>query len=167
MEKGKLLNFFKKHNEIVLIVFTLAFAFRIRLWLFANTIDFHGISNGKVIIVQLMLENARRGFWQLGELVLEAYRAGIPLAIGSDIDQPGHAVLEEMLLFNRIGIPMEDVLRSATIVGARVIDRENLYGSIEPGKRANLLIFEQNPLADAENLYTGKIVVKDGKIWRQ
>jgi imidazolonepropionase-like amidohydrolase len=104
------------------------------------------------------------GYRILAEYVRRMYEAGVHLAVGTDWKDPGRAVLSEMLLLHRAGIPMPEVLRIATLEGAQAIDLEDV-GSVEPGKRANLVLFERNPLDDPENLLSGKVVIKDGVVW--
>ena len=94
------------------------------------------------------------------------HEAGIPLAVGTDWLDPGRAVLSEMILLNRAGIPMANVLAIATLGGARVLERESDYGAIEPGRKAQLVIFDRNPLDDAEAVLAGKTVIKDGAVVR-
>ena len=69
-----------------------------------------------------------------------------------------------MLLLNEAGIPMRDVLKIATINGARTLHLDSLYGSIEKGKRANLVMFDKDPLKDPKNLLSKITVIKDGEV---
>ena len=109
---------------------------------------------------------ARHGYDILAGYVRQMHAAGIPLAVGTDWLDPGRAVLSEVILLNRAGIPMAEVLSIATRGGARVLERESDYGSIEPGRKAQLVIFDRNPLEDAEAVLAGKTVIKDGTVVR-
>jgi imidazolonepropionase-like amidohydrolase len=111
-------------------------------------------------------ERARRGYGVLEGYVRRMYEAGIPLAVGTDWLDPGHAALSEMILLSRAGIPMASVLAIATRGGARVLERESDYGAIEVGKKAQLVIFDRNPLEDEEAVLAGKTVIKDGVVVR-
>jgi imidazolonepropionase-like amidohydrolase len=73
-------------------------------------------------------------------------------------------VLSEIILPYRAGIPMADVLAMATPGGARVLERESDYGTVEPGRKAHLVIFDRNPLEDPEAVLAGKTVIKDGVV---
>ena len=42
----------------------------------------------------------------------------------------------------------------------------SFLGSIEPGKRAHFVLFDENPLENPEALLGGKTVVKDGVVWQ-
>lgn len=105
------------------------------------------------------------GYAILSGYVKQMYDAGIVLAIGTDHKDGGKAMLSEMLLLHEAGIPMKDCFRIATINSAKVIGQEERCGSITPGKRANMVIFDQNPLDNPENLLKGKSIVKDGMIY--
>jgi imidazolonepropionase-like amidohydrolase len=62
---------------------------------------------------------------------------------------------------------MADVLSIATLGGAQVMEREGDYGTIEPGRKSQLVIFDRNPLEDPEAVLAGKTVIKDGVVVRQ
>ena len=109
---------------------------------------------------------ARRGYEILASYVRRMYEAGIPLAVGTDWLDPGRAALSEVILLHQAGIPMANVLAIATRGGAVVLEREKDYGSIEAGKKAQLVIFDRNPLEDAEAVLAGKTVIKDGVVFR-
>jgi hypothetical protein len=93
------------------------------------------------------------------------YDKGIPLNIGTDCPDGGKAVLSEMLLIHQAGIPMRRVFAMATLNNARAIGREKMYGSIDKGKKADLLIFETNPLQNPNGLIGEKTIIKDGKVF--
>ena len=109
-------------------------------------------------------DRARRGYEILAGYVRRMHEAGVGLAVGTDWLDPGHAVLSEMILLQRAGIPMADVLCIATRGGARVMEREDDYGTIEPGRKAQVVIFDRNPLEDPEAVLAGKTVIKDGVV---
>jgi len=112
-------------------------------------------------------QRARRGYEILAGYVRRLHDAGVPLAIGTDWLDPGRAVLSELILLERAGIPMPRVLAIATLGGARTMERDADYGTIEPGRKAQLVIFDRNPLEDAEAVLAGKTVIKDGVVVRQ
>jgi hypothetical protein len=111
------------------------------------------------------LQRARRGYAVLSRTVRDLFEAGVPLNLGTDAADPGKAALSELLLLHAAGIPMPNVLRIATLNGARAIGREDLYGRVEPGRRADFILFEKSPLDDPRNLLSEKRVVKDGVEW--
>jgi hypothetical protein len=100
-------------------------------------------------------------------LTNQAWRAGLALDAGTDGEtgraDPWPSLLEEMELLGRAGLPPLEVIRAATLTGARAIRREREMGSIAPGKIANLIVLERNPLEALSNLRSGVLVVKRGR----
>ncbi len=80
--------------------------------------------------------------------------AGVPLLVGSDAAGSigclaGGAFLDEMRLLSEAGIPNADILKGATVLPARFIAGPNAdFGTIEPGKRADLVLVDGDPLTD-------------------
>jgi imidazolonepropionase-like amidohydrolase len=105
------------------------------------------------------------GYRIMGEHVGMMWEAGIPLAVGTDWAEPGPAVLAEIALLHDAGIPMPDSLAIATLGGAAAIGLEGEIGVIEAGYRANLVLWEDDPLAAPSALFGGRTVIKDGIVW--
>ena len=59
-------------------------------------------------------------------------------------------------------MPAAEVLRSATQIGARSAGAEDDMGTIEPGKLANFVVLDRDPLADLRNLDSIWCTVKRG-----
>ena len=59
-----------------------------------------------------------------------------------------------------------EVLKSATIHGAEAIGLARDLGSIEPGKLADMVILNQNPLDDIHNTNTIGFVMKNGELFQ-
>lgn len=113
----------------------------------------------------LQQERCVSGYMILASYVKKMYDAGIPLVMGTDHKDGGKAVLSELMLLHELGIPMSHALQIATINTARATGLADKYGSIEPGKRANLIVFEKNPLDDAKNVLSKKTIIKDGIVY--
>jgi imidazolonepropionase-like amidohydrolase len=101
-------------------------------------------------------------------LTAQAYRAGVPVSTGTDYetapDEPFPALHDEMAFLARhCGIPAGQVIRSATLVGARSIGAQASMGTIEAGKLANFVVLARDPLADLANLRSITLVVKRGR----
>ena len=60
--------------------------------------------------------------------------------------------------------PMQ-AIQTATIVSARVMKLEKDSGSIEPGKRADLILVAGNPLQDIKNLRKVSKVITNGRMF--
>ena len=111
------------------------------------------------------LDRARQGYDALAALVFKLYQEGVTLNAGTDTYEPGKAFLSELLLLNDLGIPMRDVLKIASLNGAKSSGLEHHYGSLEIGKRADMIIFEENPLLDSRAILAYKTIIKDGVVW--
>jgi imidazolonepropionase-like amidohydrolase len=63
------------------------------------------------------------------------------------------------------GLPEHDALRAATISGAEAIGLATDLGSIEPGKLADILVLDRNPLENIRNTNTVRMVMKNGRLY--
>lgn len=89
--------------------------------------------------------------------------AGGIVATGSDLSI-GPDLHREMELLQVAGIPTWDVIRAATLQGARFLGKEESMGSITPGKVADLLLVEEDPTTDVSLLGRIAMVWKAGQI---
>ncbi len=64
----------------------------------------------------------------------------------------------------RYGMTPMDALRSATIVAAELLQARNDLGAIEPGKYADIVAVDGDPLRDIAELERVKFVMKGGKV---
>ena len=77
----------------------------------------------------------------------------------------GFSVHRELHCIVLSGISEAAALKIATINGARALDVEDRLGTIEPGKLADIVILEGNPLEDIRNTRRVRFVVKSGEIF--
>jgi len=63
------------------------------------------------------------------------------------------------------GLSPAQVLKAATITAAKKIGLDEEIGSVEPGKIANFLVFNTNPLNNIRNTADIKYVVKEGVVY--
>ncbi len=74
----------------------------------------------------------------------------------------GYGYIREMELLQEAGFSPLEVIRSATILGAEVLGMDDRIGSVRPGKLADLVIVEFNPLENFKVLYgTGQFRLND------
>jgi imidazolonepropionase-like amidohydrolase len=102
----------------------------------------------------------------------QAHAAGVTLATGTDAPAPTAslwpAVFDEMDFLRRSGLPPIEVLRAATLNGAKALKREGEIGSVEPGKLANIAFLRENPLAEKAQWRSIVLTVKRGaRYWRR
>jgi imidazolonepropionase-like amidohydrolase len=110
-------------------------------------------------------------YWVKRDLINEFYRQGGVRWITLGTDHPswgeffsGFGVHREMHALNKSGIPAADVLRIATINGARALGVDDRLGTLEEGKLADLVMLSGNPLEDIRNTRHVRIVVKNGVV---
>jgi imidazolonepropionase-like amidohydrolase len=94
----------------------------------------------------------------------KALDAGVKMALGSDIRPLKDAALLEMGLWVRDGASPWQTLLGATRHAASVCGVGDDLGTIEVGKRADLIVVGANPLADINNVRDLRLVFKDGLI---
>jgi len=72
---------------------------------------------------------------------------------------------DEIFTFvNKCGIKPIDAIKFATKNGAIVLGIEKTHGTIEPGKVANLIVLDKNPIANIRNIESVIMVIKNGRI---
>ena len=92
------------------------------------------------------------------------YDAGVTLVPGTD-NVPGLSLHGELEVYERAGIPASAVLQIATIVPARVMKDDKNYGSIAPGKVADLAIVNGKPADRITDLRRTEKVVRAGRVY--
>ncbi len=101
------------------------------------------------------------------DLVGRLYHAGAKLQLGTDTQQPfvvpGASLHEEMLLFVRAGIPLEEVWAMATWKQGQTLIPD--LGRLTDGAPADLLVFREDPTQSLEALGTLVAVVAQGKLY--
>ncbi|WP_262690519.1 amidohydrolase family protein [Kordiimonas aestuarii] len=102
-----------------------------------------------------------------GAMTRFAYESGVDISAGTDgmlgYDAEYPALFDELeVLAEKAEMPPLQVIRSATYVGARVLGLEDDRGTIEAGKRADLIFLSKNPLEDMANMRSVVLTVKGG-----
>jgi imidazolonepropionase-like amidohydrolase len=99
--------------------------------------------------------------------LIKLYRAGIPIALGTDagaspIRAQGFSEHMEMQLMVRAGLTPLETIRIATLNGAALLQIDKDQGSLEPGKKADFLVLDADPIKDIRNTLSISQVWKDG-----
>ena len=99
---------------------------------------------------------ARRGeFAKYQELTGILYRAGVPLLAGTDTAEPycppGYSLHQELEMLVESGLPPSAAIRCATLNNAKALGQQDRLGTIEPGKVADLILLDANPLDRISN----------------
>jgi imidazolonepropionase-like amidohydrolase len=112
------------------------------------------------------------GVWDRQRATMEhnlrrLHAAGVPIAMGTDAGNPGTAhgpsVYREMEAMQAAGMSAADVFRASTLTAAQAMGLEREMGTIEPGKRADLLLLSADPLEDIRNTSRIDAVVVGGR----
>jgi imidazolonepropionase-like amidohydrolase len=97
-----------------------------------------------------------------------AYRKGVKIAFGTDAG--GFAWTEnqakEFGYMVKYGMPAMQAIQSATTVAAEMLEQSDNFGSIEPGKYADIIAVANDPLKDITELEHVKFVMKGGEVYR-
>jgi cytosine/adenosine deaminase-related metal-dependent hydrolase len=109
-------------------------------------------------------DSARYGqiFRDLVLTVGALHRAGITIVAGTDQVVPGYSLHRELELYVRAGFTPLEAIQAATIVPARVMKVDNEVGTVTPGKRADLIVVDGDPLTDFSALRRVSLVVSHG-----
>ena len=110
---------------------------------------------------QAMLEPRYQTIWEM-------YDSGARVVASSDAGSTATRIDEFALLLeflvNRLEIPAAQVITSATSLAADAIGLGNETGSLEPGKRADVILLDGDPLVDITALQRVDTVIKDGRV---
>ncbi len=140
----------------------------------ALTLARRGVWNAPTLAVleqlatrNLSLENAGRARSNQGSAVKALYEAGVSLLAGTDagigLTPPGVSLGRELELFVQAGLTPYQALRAATIDAARFLGFDEQLGTIEVGKRADLVLLDGNPLEDIGALRSPVALVQRGQ----
>jgi imidazolonepropionase-like amidohydrolase len=94
----------------------------------------------------------------------DLYSRGNRFLAGCDGMVPGFCLHDELEWFTKAGFSPLEALQTATINPARFLGREKLLGTIEVGKRADLVLLDADPSTDIRNIQRIDAVVLRGKL---
>jgi imidazolonepropionase-like amidohydrolase len=102
------------------------------------------------------------------QIVGAMHRAGVGLLAGTDVSNPwvywGSSLHDELALFVDAGLTPFEALQTATIEPARFLHATDTLGTVEPGKVADLVLLDADPLADIHNTQRIHAIVVRGKL---
>ncbi len=98
------------------------------------------------------------------KIIRALHEAGVPIVAGTDKAVPAHSLHRELELYVEAGIPPMDVIRLATIGSARAMGMDRDAGSIEAGKRADMILVDGNPLQNFADLRKISRVIANGRV---
>ncbi|HEY0681320.1 MAG TPA: amidohydrolase family protein [Steroidobacter sp.] len=105
------------------------------------------------------------GFRSVGRSIKRLDDAGVTINVGSHGQASGIAIHWEMQLLAEGGMSPMRILRAATINGAHTYGLDHQLGSIEPGKLADLIVLDRDPLADIRNTNSVRYTMVNGRLY--
>ncbi len=112
---------------------------------------------------------AAKNVWpKVEEFLRLLHEHDILLTAGTDTNNPwitpGDSFHQELLLYKQAGLSNADILKIATINGAKLMDIDHRTGTIEVGKEADLVLLTSNPLVDIAHTSSIEWVIENGVI---
>ena len=108
----------------------------------------------------LTRDDFRKSFDKMVGLVGRLHKAGAPIVAGTD--GWGLELVREIELYEQAGLTNAEALQTATIIPARLVGMDDEYGSITPGKVANLVLVDGDVSQDIGMLRRVETVFLDG-----
>jgi imidazolonepropionase-like amidohydrolase len=99
------------------------------------------------------------------KLLKDAVDAGLLVVTGTDKGVPGFSLQRDIELFADGGMTPLEALQAATVVPARAMKLEGTVGTVEPGKRADLVVLAADPLERIANIRSATAVVVAGRLY--
>ena len=111
------------------------------------------------------LERRKLIIKEFKEIVRILYQNGVTIVAGTDMGFPGFSLDRELELYVEAGLTPMQAIQTATITPAKVMKVNAAYGSIEAGKKADLIIVDGDPLQNIRNIRNVQTVIKDGNVY--
>jgi imidazolonepropionase-like amidohydrolase len=114
--------------------------------------------------------NAEPAAWRArlvdsARLLKQAVDAGLLVVAGTDKGVPGFSLHRELELYVAGGMTPLQAIQTATIMPARAMKLDKDVGTIETGKRADLVLLSADPLASISNVRAVRWVVANGRLY--
>ena len=93
------------------------------------------------------------------------HKAGVIVVPGSDTGLVGYGLHRELELYVQAGMTPLEAIQSATIVSARAMKLDRDSGTVEVGKRADMILVDGDPLTNIGDLRNVSRVVANGRIF--
>ena len=101
------------------------------------------------------------------ETFQRALKLGVKIAFGSDLDGNHENAGQEFVWMVRYGMPPLQALKSATSGAAELLGWQDRLGSLEPGKLADVVAVNGNPVEDITAMTRVTLVMKNGVVYKE
>ena len=110
-------------------------------------------------------EKARMVGMKIKEALSKSYAAGVQIAFGTDMGVGPHGQnAREFALMVECGMKPADTVKAATVTASKLLDIADEVGTIAPGKSADIIAVDGNPLEDVRTLERMQFVIARGVI---
>jgi imidazolonepropionase-like amidohydrolase len=105
---------------------------------------------------------------QIQATFAKAWKAGVKIAFGTDAGVFAHGKnWLEFVYMTEAGMPAMEALRCATVHAADLLGQSASLGSLQPGKFADIIAVQGDPLTDMKVMEKVSFVMKEGKVFKQ
>jgi imidazolonepropionase-like amidohydrolase len=108
---------------------------------------------------------AKASFDAMLATIRELHKDGLRLVAGTDQNIPGYSLHRELELYVQAGFSPMEAIQAATSVPAQVMGLDKTVGTIELGKRADLVLLDADPLADIHNTRRIVKIISAGAVY--
>ena len=98
-------------------------------------------------------------------LANKLHQAGVGVQLGAHGQREGLGVHWELWMLQQGGMTAHEALRCATLGGARYLGLDGDLGSLEPGKLADFIVLDRDPLADIRNSESVRWTIVNGRVY--
>jgi imidazolonepropionase-like amidohydrolase len=121
----------------------------------------------KIHLPEYAQQKARAIFPIAQKNMARAFANGVKVAMGTDAAVYPHGLnARELAVYVKLGMSPADAIRTATVNAAELLGWSDRVGAIEPGKYADLIAVDGDPLADISTLQRVKFVMKGGIVYK-
>jgi imidazolonepropionase-like amidohydrolase len=107
----------------------------------------------------------RAAYANMVRMVKKLYDGGIQIVAGTD-NSNGYTLDRELEIYTEAGIPATEVLRMATIEAAQVMHLDKDFGSVTPGKYADVILVNGDPTKQMSDIRHVDTVIKNGMVYK-
>lgn len=135
--------------------------------LYKLMVKYNVVLDATITVLKIQKKDPRRVWvYEIGKRIIQqAHKASVLIDAGSDSDQETFVQHEMKLLVNECGFTPFEAIISATKYSAMATGIFNQEGSIEIGKKANLLFLNSDPTKHINNIDEVLLVIKNGKLY--
>ena len=103
---------------------------------------------------------AKEAVKKMGRFVHNAWQAGVTILAGTDDGN----LFDEMDDYASAGLTNQAILEAATANGATWLRKQDVFGTLQTGRRADFILVDGDPLARIRDIRKIQLVVQDGRV---